>query len=154
MPGFSISLNQTSQDPLTLTVILENHQSDTHYTILKWGTPIDSFALDTGVFSIIDDASHKEVDQAILHINRKVPPPPNQLMTLAPGTQEEIEVVFNKPWMPDRKPSKYKVSAKGALKGGWAKSGDDVTEGDLLLYADSPLSGKRFATNEIVMEVR
>ncbi|USP78402.1 hypothetical protein yc1106_05676 [Curvularia clavata] len=153
VPGFAILLNQTSHNPPTLIVTLENHHSDADYTVLKWGTPIDPFALDTGVFSIVDDASHNEIEQEILHINRKVPPPPNQLITLAAGTQEEIEVVFNRPWMPGRKPTKYKVSAKGVFKGGWAKSGNELTKTDLLSYADSPLSGKRFVTNEIVMEV-
>jgi hypothetical protein len=154
VPGLNILLNQTSYDPPTLIVTLENHHSNAYYTVLKWGTPIDPFALDTGVFSITDDASHSEIKQAILHINRKVPPPPKQLITLAPGSQEEIEVVFNRPWMPDRKPAKYKITAKGVFKGGWAKSGNEVTKTDLLSYADSPLSGRRFVTNEIVMEVR
>lgn len=153
VPGFNILLNQTSHNPPTLVVTLENHHSDVHYTVLRWGTPIDPFALDTGVFTITDDASHGEIEQEILHITRKVPPPPNQMFTLAPGTQEEIEVVFNRPWMPDRKPAKYKVKAKGVFKGGWAKSESEVTKTDLLTYADSPLSGKRFVTNEIAMEV-
>ena len=153
VPGLNISLNQTSQNPPTLVVTLENNHPDTPYTVLKWGTPIDPFALDTAVFSIVDDASHNVVQQTMVHVNRKVPPPSTQLVTLAPGTQEEIEVVFNKPWMPDRKPAKYKVSAKGVFKGGWAKYGNEVEKTDLYAYADSPFSGRRFVTNEIVMEV-
>jgi hypothetical protein len=153
VPGFNMSLSQKSQDPPTLVVTLENNDPDTPYTVLKWGTPMDPYALDTGVFSIVDEVSHHEVEQTTVHVTRKMPPPPNQLLTLAPGMREEFEVVFNKPWMPKHRPAMYKVSAKGIFKGAWAKHGGDVTKTELYAYAEGPFSGRKFATNEVIMKI-
>ncbi|KNG45696.1 hypothetical protein DDE82_008013 [Stemphylium lycopersici] len=153
VPGLKMSLSQTSLKGPTILVTLENNHPDTTYTILKWDTPLDASALNTGVFSIVDQTSNEEVGQIILHVNRKMPPPPNQLVTLAPGTQEKVEVVFDKAWMPKRR-STYKISAKGMFKGVWAKPGDKVTRKELYGYAESPFAGRRFVTNEVVLEVR
>jgi hypothetical protein len=153
VPGLEFKLTQTSRNPPTLLVTLKNNSPDTPYTLLKWGTPLDSVALNTGVFEILHDENDNEVEQIVLQINRKMPPPQEELVTIAPGTEEEIQVVFDKPWMPEQKPAKYKVKAEGDFKGVWSKYGADVTEDELNAYVDSPFSGKRFATNEIVMEV-
>ncbi|KAJ4376261.1 hypothetical protein N0V83_001544 [Neocucurbitaria cava] len=153
VPGLEMKLFQLSRDPPSLRVTLKNTNPDTPYTILKWGTPLDSAALNTGVFSITDDNSGNEVEQVVLMINRKMPPPKEELITVAPGTEEAIEVVFDKPWMPEAKPAKYRVKAEGEVKGAWGKYGDDVTEEELNAYLDSPFSGKSFATGDIIMEV-
>jgi hypothetical protein len=153
IPGLEFTLSQTSRSPPTLLVTLKNKSPDTPYTILKWNTPLDSSALNRGVFTITNAESGEEVEQTILQINRKMPPPPNSLVTLAPGTEEEVEIVFDKPWMPNRKPAKYKVQAKGVWKGVWGKYGDGITKEELLDYNESPFSGWRFATNEVLMEV-
>lgn len=153
VPGLNMSLSQIYFGPPTLLVTLENNHPDTTYTILKWDTPVDPSALNTGVFSIVDQSSNKEVEQIILHVNRKMPPPPNQLMTLVPGTREEVEVVFDKAWMPKHR-STYNISAKGMFRGVWTKSGDRVTRKELYGYSESPFAGRRFVTNEVVVEVR
>lgn len=153
VPGLDFKLTQSSRSPPALTVTLKNNSPDTPYTILKWGTPLDSAALNTGVFTILDESSGAEVEQMVLQINRKMPPGDDQIVTVAPGTQEELEVVFDKPWMPEGKPAKYKVKAEGEFKGVWDRYGSDVKESDLNAYANSPFSGKKFATNEVVMEV-
>lgn len=153
VPGLDFKLSQDSRNPPSLLVTLKNNNPNTPFTILKWGTPLDSAALNTGVFKIVNQESGDEVQQFVLQINRKMPPPQDQLVTLAPGTEEELSVVFDKPWMPERKPAKYKVKAEGVFKGVWDKYGGDVTEDELNAYIESPFSGKTFATNEIVMEV-
>lgn len=153
LPGLELSLSQKSRDPPTLLVTVENNHSDTTYTVLKWNTPLDLYALDAGVFNIVDETSHREIEQAIIHITRKMPPPPNQLLTLAPGMREEVEIVFNRPWMPERRPAKYRVSAEGVFKGAWAKHRDELTKDKLYAFAESPFSGRRFATNEVIVEI-
>ncbi|KAF2822280.1 hypothetical protein CC86DRAFT_410652 [Ophiobolus disseminans] len=153
IPGLEFKLNQDSRNPPSLLVTLKNNSPDTPYTLLKWGTPLDSAALNTGVFKIVDSDSGDEVQQFVLKINRKMPPEQEELVTLAPGTEEELSVVFNKPWMPEEKPAKYKVKAEGSFLGVWDKYGGDVTEDDKNAYNDSPFSGKKFTTNEVVMEV-
>lgn len=153
VPGLEFKLAQISRNPPSLRVTLKNTSPDTPYTILKWGTPLDSAALNTGVFSITDEKSGDEVQQFVLQINRKMPPAQEELVTVAPGTEEAIEVVFDKPWMPDAKPAKYKVKAEGEFKGVWGNYGNEVTEDELNAYIESPFSGKKFSTGEIVMEV-
>lgn len=153
VPGLEFKLAQVSRSPPTLLVTVKNTNPDTPYTLLKWATPLDSAALNTGVFSITKYDSGDEVKQMVLQINRMMPPPQEELITLAPGTQEELEVVFDKPWMPETKPAKYKVRAAGRLLGVWDRYGDDVKEKDLYEYAESPFHGRMFATNEVVMEV-
>jgi hypothetical protein len=153
VPGLEFKLSQDSRSPPSLLVTLKNNSPDKPYTLLKWGTPLDSSALNIGVFQIIDEENGNEVAQAGLMINRKMPPAQEELVTIAPGTQEELSVVFDKPWMPEQKPAKYKVKAKGEFMGVWDKYGGDVTEDELNAYIESPFSGKKFVTNEVVMEV-
>lgn len=152
VPGLEFKLAQSSRNPPVLLVTLKNN-ADTPYTLLKWGTPLDSAALNTGVFKITHADSGDEVEQVVLQINRKMPPPQEELVTIAPGTEEEVQVVFDRPWMPEQKPAKYKVKAQGEFKGLWDKYGGDLTEDDLNAHVESPFSGKKFATNEVVMEV-
>lgn len=153
VPGLEFTLSQVSRSPPALVVTLKNKSPDMPYTILKWGTPLDSAALNTGVFSITGESDGDEVNQIVLQINRKMPPGSEEVITIAPGTEEEVEVVFDKPWMPESKPAKYKVKAEGEFKGVWDRYGSDVSEEDLYAYVDSPFSGKTFKTNEVVMEV-
>jgi hypothetical protein len=151
VPGLEFTLSQSARNPPSLLITLKNN-ADTPYTLLKWGTPLDSAALNTGVFTITtEDGS--EVEQVVLQINRKMPPPQEELVTIAPGTQEEVQVVFDKPWMPEHKPAKYKVKATGDFKGLWDKYGADVSEDELDKYVESPFGGRGFATNEVLMEV-
>ncbi|KAH8724076.1 hypothetical protein GQ44DRAFT_750409 [Phaeosphaeriaceae sp. PMI808] len=153
VPGLEFKLSQDSRSPPSLLITLKNTSPNTPYTLLKWGTPLDSAALNTGVFKIVNEETGKEVEQFVLQINRKMPPSQEELVTVAPGTEEELQVVFDKPWMPEKKPARYSVKAEGELKGVWDKYGGDLTEDDLNAYIDSPFSGKKFATNEVVMEV-
>ncbi|KAH7385916.1 hypothetical protein BKA66DRAFT_569236 [Pyrenochaeta sp. MPI-SDFR-AT-0127] len=153
VPGLELKVSQISRNPPSLLITLKNNNPDTPYTVLKWGTPLDSTALNTRVFTITDKDSGDEVQQLVLQINRKMPPAQEELVTVAPGTEEAVEVVFDKPWMPERRPAKYKVKAEGEFKGVWGKYGSDVTEDELNSYIESPFSGRTFATDEIVLEV-
>lgn len=153
VPGLSISLAQVSKDPPTLRVTLKNDHKDTPYTILKWGTPLDAAALNTGVFRITDADSGAEVEQTTLQIRRRMPPGQSQLAGVKPGEEEHVEVVFDRPWMPDTKPAKYKVHAQGLLKGAWDKPKSEVTDDETNEYTESPLAGKTFKTNEVELIV-
>jgi hypothetical protein len=149
----SVTLSQTSRDPPTLLVTLKNSSPDTSYTLLKWGTPLDFAALNTNIFTLTDSSTGAEIEQVGLMINRKMPPSEDELITVAPSTQEQVKVVFDKPWMPDTKPAKYRVRATGTFQGLWDKTRGEVREGELLAYTNSPGSGKTWVTNEIDMQV-
>lgn len=151
--GLSISLAQISKDPPTLRVTLKNDNKKTPYTFLKWSTPLDASALNTGVFSITDADSGAEVEQVTLQIRRRMPPGQSQLIGVEPGGEESVEVVFDKPWMPETKPAKYKVHAQGLLKGAWDKPKSEVTDDETNEYTESPLAGKTFKTNQVELVV-
>lgn len=153
VPGLSLSLTQISKDPPTVRITLKNDSPDKPYTLLKWGTPLDVAALNTGVFKISDADSGTEIEQVILKITRKMPPGQDQLASVKPGAEESIEVVFDRPWMPETKPAKYKVKAEGTLKGVWDKVKSEVTDDDTNEYTESPLAGRMFRTNEMELIV-
>ncbi|KAF2628362.1 hypothetical protein BU25DRAFT_34107 [Macroventuria anomochaeta] len=153
VPGLSLSLSQISKSPPTLRVTLKNDSPDTPYTLLKWGTPLDDAALNTGVFKITDADSGAEVEQVTLQIRRKMPPGQDQLAGVNPGEEGSIEVVFDRPWMPETKPAKYKVKAEGLLKGIWDRPKSEVTDDDTNEYTESPLAGRIFITNEVELVV-
>ena len=146
IPGLSFTLAQTSTSPLTLLVALQNTHPSITYTLLKWATPIDTSALDTGVFTITAPDGTK-IQQVIRKITRKMPPPPSQIVTLRPGMNVTREVLFDVSDM--ARPGKYKVQTKGMWKGGWAKERADVTTEDLWAFAGSEFSGWRFGTEMV-----
>ncbi len=154
VPGleFEFFTMTQNQNRPSLLVTLRNTHPDTPYTILSWGTPFDPAALNTGIFTLVDNETGNEVEQVILQINR-MSPSRNDLITIAPRIEETIEVVFDKPWMPEKKLAKYTVKAEGSFTGAWKKHKSDVTQDELDDYLNSPLNGKRFTTNEAVLEV-
>ncbi|KAI2480774.1 hypothetical protein Ptr902_07799 [Pyrenophora tritici-repentis] len=94
IPGLTFSLSQISTSPPALLVTLQNNHPETTYTLLKWATPLDASALDTGVFSITT-ADGKAVEQVVRRITRKMPPPPNQIVELAPGRNNPMLAAFS-----------------------------------------------------------
>jgi len=152
VPGLVFKLSQISRNPPSLLVTLKNTSPDTPYTLLKWGTPLDVQALNLGLFKMVD-AAGKEVEMHSIKVSRVMPPSREDLVTVAPGTEEATEVVFNKPWMPETKPATYKVKAEGVFAGVWDRYGDKVEDGDLEAYSLSPLNGRVFETNEVEMRV-
>lgn len=153
IPGLSLSLSQIAKDPPTLRVVLKNSSPDKTYTLLKWGTPLDDAALNTGAFKITDAASGAEVEQVTIQIRRRMPPGQSQLAGVEPGEEESVDVVFDRPWMPETKPATYKVRAEGLLKGAWDRSKSEVSDDDTNEYTESPLAGKTFITNEVELVV-
>jgi hypothetical protein len=153
VPGLEFTLAQTSKDPPSLSVTLKNSSPKTTYTLLTWGTPIDASALNTGVFSIVDSKTGKDVEQITMQIRRLMPPSDDQFVSLAPGQKKSVEVVFNRPWMPEDKPAKYKVKAEGEFGGLWDKKKSEVTGDEIDEYTNSPFSGRKFATNEVELSV-
>ena len=142
-----------AEDPPTLRVTLKNDHPSATYTLLKWGTPLDDAALNTGVFKITDASSGAEVEQLTMQIRRRMPPGQSQLAGVKPGEEESVEVVFNRPWMPEAKPASYRVRAEGTLKGAWDKGKEEVSDDETNEYTESPLAGKTFVTNEVVLVV-
>ncbi|KAF2867703.1 hypothetical protein BDV95DRAFT_631060 [Massariosphaeria phaeospora] len=152
VPGLEFTLSQISKHPPSMLVTLKNHNPSSTFTLLKWGTPLDPQALNLGVFHLVDAEAGKEVPVDVIKIGRKMPPAPEELVTIMPGTEESTEVVFDKPWMPDT-PAKYSVRAEGTFSGVWEKAASDVEDSELEAYADSKFFNRSFATEEAVLNV-
>jgi hypothetical protein len=82
-----------------------------------------------------------------------MPPGQSQLAGVKPGAEETVDVVFNRPWMPEAKPATYKVRAEGSWKGAWDKPKSEVTDDETNEYTESPLAGKTFVTNQVELVV-
>ncbi|KAK7185282.1 hypothetical protein DPSP01_000927 [Paraphaeosphaeria sporulosa] len=152
VPGLEFKLSQISRSPPSLLVTLKNNNPTTPFTLLKWNTPLDPQAANLGLFTLVDEEG-KEIPTEGLKVNRLMPPSAEDLVTVAPGTEEAHEVVMDKPWLPERKPAKYKVSVKGAFSGVWDKYGGDIGTGQLEAYVDSPFHGRAFESNVVEMRV-
>ena len=152
VPGLEFELSQVALYPPTLLITLKNNHPSATYTVLTWDTPLDSSALNTGVFTLTDEETSEEVEQVDIQVNRKMPPAQDQLVTLEPGTDHTVELVLDKAWLPSKTPGKYKITAEGEFNGVWRKRKGDLTEDELYAYMDSQFSGKRFSTNDVVFE--
>lgn len=153
VPGLEFKLSQISRNPPSLLVTLKNNNPTSAFTILKWNTPLDPQAANLGLFKLVDEETGKEIPTDGLKVNRLMPPSQEDLVTVAPGTEEAHEIVMNKPWLPEKKPAKYKVSISGKFAGIWDKYGGDLQASDLEAYVDSPFSGKPYTSNEVLMRV-
>lgn len=153
VPGLEFKLSQISRNPPSLLVTLKNNNPSSPFTILKWGTPLDPQAANLGLFKLVDEETGKDIPTDGLKINRLMPPSEDDLVTVAPGTEEAHEIVLNKPWLPTKKPAKYKVSVHGKFTGIWDRYGADVKLSDLEAYVDSPYSGRSFKCNDVLMRV-
>lgn len=152
VPGLEFKLSQISKSPPSLLVTLKNSHPSSTYTILKWGTPLDPQATNLGIFKLVDAETGKEVEPVIIKIARKMPPSPEDLQEIAPGTEHATEVVFDKPWMPT-KPAKYRVKAEGDFHGVWEKSARDIKADELEAYTNSPFDSTPFASGEALLTV-
>ncbi|EFQ86999.1 hypothetical protein CFE70_004729 [Pyrenophora teres f. teres 0-1] len=150
IPGLTFSLAQTSTSPPTLLITLTNNHPETTYTLLKWATPLDASALDTGVFTITT-SDGKAVEQVVRKITRKMPPPPGQIMELAPGKNMSKEVFFDKSAAVVMGKGRYRVEAKGVWKGGWATPRAEVTTKNLWGFGESEFAGRRFGLGGVEM---
>jgi hypothetical protein len=153
VPGLEFKLSQISKDPPSLLVTLKNSSPGSTFTLLKWNTPLDPQASNLGVFQLVDAETGEEVKQDIIKIGRKMPPSREDLQEISPGTEHAIEIVLDKPWMPQKKPATYKVTARGAFHGVWEKPAGEISAEELDAYSASPFSNRAFATEEVLLAV-
>ncbi|KAF2475197.1 uncharacterized protein BDR25DRAFT_214041 [Lindgomyces ingoldianus] len=154
IPGLEFKLSQISKNPPSLLVTLRNNNPSSTFTVLKWGTPLDPQASNLGIFKMFDADTGKEVLIDRLMINRKMPPSREDLHEIAPGTEHATEVVFNKPWMPAKKPAKYQIKVEGQFKAVWEKTAREVGTNELEeLGGSNVLINRPFQSEEVLLTV-
>jgi hypothetical protein len=146
-------LSQISKSPPSLLVTVKNNSPSSTFTFLKWGTPLDTQALNLGVFKLTDADTGEQVPIDKLMINRKTPPSREDLQETAPGTEYSTEIVLDKPWMPSKKPAKYSVSVEGEFKGIWEKKAADIKGEELDAYTDGPFNFRVFGCEAVLLSV-
>jgi hypothetical protein len=149
VPGLEFKLSQISKNPPSLLVALKNSHPKTTYTVLKWGTPLDPQAANLGIFKIQDADTGEEVKTDIIKIGRKFPPPRDDLQEIEPGTEQATEIVLDKPWMPQKKPAKYKIYVEGEFHGVWEKPASEVQTKEVEDYTDTAFEGSRFRSEQV-----
>lgn len=82
-----------------------------------------------------------------------MPPSTDDLLEISPQTESAIEVIFDKPWMPQKKPAKYQVQAMGNFYAVWEKPANEVKESELAAYSNSPFHNRPFGTDETQLVV-
>ncbi|KXT00869.1 hypothetical protein AC578_958 [Pseudocercospora eumusae] len=125
----ALSRGKTSNPP-TVHVAIQNKNAATPLTLLTWDTPLDPSALNTGVLTISDASSGEAIPGPELKLNRRLPPPRDDLVTIAPGDVVEKEIELVAPWIP-RVGRSVTVSAHGSWRAVWSKSEEDVKDEEL-----------------------
>lgn len=153
VPGLQFKLSQISKDPPSLLVTLKNTNPTSTFTILKWSTPLDPQATNLGVFKLVNADTGDELNTDIIKIGRKMPPSREDLQEIAPNTEHAVEVVLDKPWMPETKPAKYKVKVEGVFHGVWEKLAADVQGHELEDYTNGVFENSPFVSEQVLLVV-
>ena len=135
----SVQLATSSGDKLTITI--SNQDSTTPRTFLQWDTPFDIRALDMGVLRLEDAETGDELPSPGLKLNRKLPPPRDDLIEVPAGGEVSKEIELKAPWLPTDG-RKVRVRAEGEWKAAWKKGKDEIVEAELGdLGGESALTG-------------
>ncbi|KAF2180964.1 hypothetical protein K469DRAFT_267757 [Zopfia rhizophila CBS 207.26] len=154
--GLEFKLSQISKSPPSLLVTLKNTHWKSTYTVLKWDTPLDPIAPQLGVFKMVDADTGEEIGIPRIMVNRMLPPPRDALQEVAAGTEHAIEVVFDKPWMPEKKPAKYKIKVQGTFRAVWEKAASEISDVELEGFAGpvgKAITVGGFKSEEVVLTV-
>ncbi|EEP83033.1 predicted protein [Uncinocarpus reesii 1704] len=113
-------------EPCELEVTVHNDDAESTMTILGWNNPLDSMAVILGVFEIHDKETGNLVEMDRIQVSRMLPPPPEQLVEIAPRASEKLHVVLTGVSLsPGRM---YSIRAKGWWQSIWHLSKDEVIE--------------------------
>ena len=145
-----------------LAITLTNNHPTATFTVLTWDTPLENQGQRTltgGILHIVDQASKSgdeelKVDRIML--NRKLPPPVDALVELAPGKSTRVEITIDSPLLPTLTKGKdrYAVYVAGAWKAVWAKSKAEVSEDERsAMGGDDDVLVGDFKSEKVVIDV-
>lgn len=133
--SMEIRLAPVPDKPSTILVTIRNPDINTPVTFLKWDTPLDRSALNTGVITLSDAETGDLIPGPELKLGRMLPPSREDLVEIPNGgvVSEELELIS--PWLPSNR--KVKVHAEGRWKAVWLKRMDTVSDGELNSFSGS-----------------
>lgn len=124
----SVHLSATTDRKLKITIT--NNDFTTPRTFLRWDTPFDPRALDMGILKLEDAESGQDLPSPGVKLNRRLPPPRDDLVEVPAGGEVSKEIELKAPWLPGDG-RKVQVSAKGEWKAVWKKARDEVSNDEL-----------------------
>lgn len=134
---------QLTPGPENKTIACTIRNTDPEHTIsfLTWDTPFDPTAVNTGVLALKDAETDADIPSPGMKINRKMPPPRDALVEIAPKSFAERELDLSSPWVPtDGK--KYQVAVHGTWRAVWQKPATQVSDEELAaLKGDEAMEG-------------
>jgi len=134
---------QLTPGPENKTIACTIRNTDPEHTIsfLTWDTPFDPTAANTGVLALKDAETDADIPSPGMKINRKMPPPRDALVEIAPKSSAERELNLSSPWIPtDGK--KYQVAVHGTWRAVWQKPATQVSDEELAaLKGDEAMQG-------------
>jgi hypothetical protein len=147
----SIELS-SSESPLAVKVTIRNDSPDKSFSFLSWDSPFDPQAINTGVLCLKDAETGNEIEGPSMKLNRKLPPPRDDLVEISPGSSATKELALKSPWIPtDGK--KYKVQLRGSWRAAWTKAAADVSDRELESMG-SDGSSKTFESGHLEMQLK
>ncbi|VUC28604.1 unnamed protein product [Clonostachys rosea] len=128
IPGLEVSLTQvkeTSTPAVTVTVTNKNNFA---VTLLTYDSPVDRAALKLGIVLITPEGASGPLALPRIQFRRIWPPGPEQLVTLAPGSETTSEIQFGDGIL---KSGQAKVVMKGKWKAVWKMVKEDIGRASL-----------------------
>jgi hypothetical protein len=125
----------------TVACTIRNTASEHTITFLTWDTPFDPTAVNTGVLALRNAETGADLQSPGMRLNRKMPPPRDALVEIAPKSSAERELNLSSPWIPtDGK--KYQVAVHGTWRAVWQKPATQVSDEELAaLEGDEAMQG-------------
>jgi hypothetical protein len=117
--------------PPTIIATVTNLHESTTVTLLTWDTPFDEKALLLGLFTIKDIEHDHTIPSPGLKLNRKLPPPKEAFLEIAPRHAIAKEIVLEGPGAQLEKGARYEIQSKGRWKAVWQASVAAIGYGNL-----------------------
>lgn len=137
--------------PSQLEVTIRNSHPSQTITLLSWDTPFDPQAINSGVLCLENAKTGEEVQSPGMKLNRKLPPPREDLIEISAGSTVTKNIALDAPWIP-ADGQDYRVHYQGSWRAMWAKSAAQITDEELASFTgDAGLQGG-FSSDKI--EVR
>lgn len=138
--------------PSELKVSIHNNDPSQTITLLSWDTPFDPQAINSGVLRLEHAVTGEEVASPGMKLNRKLPPPRDDLVEIGVGSTVTKNIVLNSPWIPTDGQS-YRAHFQGRWKALWPKPAAEVTDEELAsIVGDARLQGD-FHSDKVEMQL-
>lgn len=130
--SLKLSLAQVPDaSPTTVKVTVTNTGSGP-ITVLDYDSPLDPSALQLGLLSITPAGASAPLDLPVVQFRRIWPPGKDQLISIAPSESADSEIFFRPAIVPPEDlGEKATVQIKGEWTAVWAKTKDEISDGEL-----------------------